>query len=123
MTTEAMQARIAELETEINDLKDNADMSRGCFDMIRGTLAVYLPMEGCPPMMYNDAIRNLVSFMYWQGSTRATPPGDAASAEARYREFEQHRTNVIQAKAEKGETATMRDLAVDVPTEGTSNGD
>jgi hypothetical protein len=36
--------------------------ARECLEMIREDLEAYgLSMQGCPPMMYNDAIRSLVA--------------------------------------------------------------
>jgi hypothetical protein len=112
MTTEEMEARIAELEKELSESKDNEEMSNGCFIMIYETLSAYIPMEGCPPMMYNDAIRNLVAFMYWQGSSRANPPEGKAAIRSLYKQFTKHRSAVIQAKANEGKKATLRDLAI-----------
>lgn len=40
----------------------NEEMSTGWFEMIREDLEGFgLDMKGCSPMMYNDAIRNLVA--------------------------------------------------------------
>lgn len=43
-----------------NRYRDELEMANGCLDMVREELEhLGLPMKGCPPMFYNDAIRNL----------------------------------------------------------------
>lgn len=43
----------------LEEWREDATGSWECLEMIRETLAALIPMEGCPPMFYNDAIRSL----------------------------------------------------------------
>lgn len=44
------------------ELARDLEMADGCLDMVRGDLEAFgLDMDGCPPMFYNDALRNLVA--------------------------------------------------------------
>jgi len=39
---------------------DELELANGCLDMVREELEhLGIPMQGCPAMFYNDAIRNL----------------------------------------------------------------
>jgi len=47
-------------EPTLKELKDDAEMSRGCFDMIKEKLVgLGIEMDACPPMFYPEAIHNL----------------------------------------------------------------
>ena len=37
------------------------EMSNGCLDMIHGALEARINMDGCPPMFYPEAIRNIAN--------------------------------------------------------------
>jgi len=47
-------------EPTLKELQDDAEMSRGCFDMIKDKLVnLGISMDACPPMFYPEAIHNL----------------------------------------------------------------
>lgn len=44
-----------------NRWRDELELANGCLDMVREEIVAWgLPMEGCAPMFYNDAIHNVV---------------------------------------------------------------
>lgn len=58
MSTETVEGLLGEIATLTRDL----DGARGCLGMIRDRLAeLGIDMEHCPPMCYDDAIRNLAA--------------------------------------------------------------
>ena len=50
--------------------------ARECLGMVHAALARYIPMDGCAPMFYEDAIRILAEFMFWVGGHGEEPTGD-----------------------------------------------
>ena len=53
--------------------RQELEMADGCLDMIREDLEAFgLDMDGCPPMMYNDALRNLVARIGLYAGLRTT---------------------------------------------------
>ena len=63
-TNAAIRAHVAQREAALREERDrhrtNAEMADGCLDMVREVLEVVLgkeAMEGTPPMMYPEAIR------------------------------------------------------------------
>jgi hypothetical protein len=50
------------MSTTWSSAKQNLEMADGCLDMVREVLVVAgLDMDGCPPMMYDDAIATLIA--------------------------------------------------------------
>lgn len=87
-------------------VEDQLEMANGCLSMTRDALAKYIPMESCPPMMYEEAVYNLAQFMFWMGSRKENPSDPKAQFEA----FREHRAKVL-ANAPEGAKPTLADLA------------
>lgn len=62
LRAEYAEARVALLTAQLQEAKEDAGGSWECLEMVRETIeANGLSMKGCPPMCYNDAVRNLVT--------------------------------------------------------------
>jgi hypothetical protein len=82
------------------------EMANGCLHMTRDALAKYIPMESCPPMMYEEAVYNLAQFMFWLGSRKENPNDPKTQFEA----FTAHRKKVL-SNVPEGTKPTLADLA------------
>ena len=95
----------------VKELEGNLEMSNGCLGMVRDALAKYVPMDGCPPMNYDDAARNMAAFMFWLGARGEVPSEDVEAAAAQYEAFGRTRTAVVEAAKAAGRTPRLGDLA------------
>jgi hypothetical protein len=84
--------------------KEHAEMADGCLHMVREALVRFIPMEGCPPMFYEEAIMNLSQFCFWLGSRGENPTG----ALEQYQAFEKARAKAIAGVT--GRKPTLSDL-------------
>lgn len=82
------------------------DWAEQVLAMVRDRLAKYIPMVGCAPMFYEEAITNLAQYMYWMGSRRAPMP---ENPKEEYAKYETYLRNVIHQN--KGLRCSIQDLA------------
>jgi hypothetical protein len=95
----------------VKELEGSLEMSNGCLGMVRDALAKYVPMDGCPPMSYDDAARNMAAFMFYLGARGEEPSENADALAQQYQEFTWTRTARIAEAVREGRKPRLGDLA------------